>query len=105
MWDTYDVDRSGALDREETKNFVRYTLLDMGADESFDDVAFEHVFNHFDKDGSGTVDKEEMLAFVKRNFLPEALGGSAGQDSADCGGVQSDLMKLKQSSRSGPLLN
>lgn len=105
MWDTYDVDRSGALDREETKNFVRYTLLDMGADDSFDDAAFAHVFAHFDKDGSGTVDKEEMLAFVKQNFLPEALGGSADADSADCAGVQNDLAKLKQSSRSGPLLN
>ena len=69
MWEKYDVDRSGALDREETKNFVRYTLLDMNAEDSFDDAAFEHVFNHFDKDGNGTIDKEEMLMFLKQNFF------------------------------------
>lgn len=61
MWDTYDADRSGALDRAETKNFVKYALLGAGADDPFDDAAFEHVFARFDADGSGTVDKEEML--------------------------------------------
>ena len=29
IWATYDVDNSGELDREETKQFVKMTLMDM----------------------------------------------------------------------------
>ena len=106
MWEKYDVDRSGALDREETKNFVRYTLLDMNADDSFDDAAFEHVFNHFDKDGNGTIDKDEMLMFLKQNYFScpvfNALDGKSDNVAGalgKCEGLEQqisqDLLKIK----------
>ena len=78
IWDKYDVDGSGDLDRDETKQFVIYTMgnLTGGAiNESITDEEFNIVFEMFDTDKSGTVEKEEMVAFIK-HFL-----GDGNQDS------------------------
>ena len=68
IWDTYDKDKSGELDKEETKAFVKDTLgnLGGGGDDGFSDDAFDEVFSTFDKDGSGTVEKNEMIVFIKQ---------------------------------------
>ena len=71
IWDTYDVDKSGALDKQETKKFVQDTLGNLGSGDEFSDEAFDEVFATFDKDNSGTVEKSEMVVFVK-----QLLGGS-----------------------------
>ena len=71
IWDTYDVDKSGALDKEETKKFVQDTLGNLGGGDEFSDEAFDEVFATFDKDGSGTVEKNEMVVFIK-----QLLGGN-----------------------------
>merc|ERR1711908_187566 len=70
IWDTYDKDKSGALDKEETKKFVQDTLGNLGSGDEFSDEAFDEVFATFDKDGSGTVEKGEMVVFIK-----QLLGG------------------------------
>ena len=46
IWDTYDVDGSGDLDREETKAFVEYTMGNLlkGADGKISDKDFDEVF-------------------------------------------------------------
>ena len=41
---TYDVDKSGALDREETKTLLKDTLVHMGRAEQLSDVEFEQFF-------------------------------------------------------------
>ena len=66
IWETYDVDKSGALDKEETKKFVQDTLGNLGSGDEFSDDAFEEVFKTFDKDNSGTVEKGEMVTFIKQ---------------------------------------
>ena len=67
IWDTYDQDNSGALDKEETKKFVKDTLGNLGGgDGEFSDDAFDEVFGTFDKDNSGTVEKNEMVVFIKQ---------------------------------------
>ena len=66
IWATYDVDESGALDKEETKKFVQDTLGNLGSGDEFSDEAFAEVFATFDKDGSGTVEKDEMIVFIKQ---------------------------------------
>ena len=71
IWDTYDVDRSGALDKEETKKFVQDTLGNLGSGDEFSQEAFDEVFATFDKDNSGTVEKPEMVVFIK-----QLLGGN-----------------------------
>ena len=71
IWDTYDVDKSGALDKKETKKFIKETLGGMeGGKCDFSDCAFNKIFNQFDKDGNGTIEKSEMVDFVKQ-FLNE----------------------------------
>ena len=66
IWDTYDVDKSGALDKEETKKFVQDTLGNLGSGDEFSQEAFDEVFATFDKDNSGTVEKDEMVVFIKQ---------------------------------------
>ena len=73
IWDTYDVDKSGALDKEETKKFVQDTLGNLGSGDEFSQEAFDEVFATFDKDNSGTVEKNEMVVFIK-----QLLGGQWG---------------------------
>ena len=70
IWDTYDADKSGALDKEETKKFVQDTLGNLGSGDEFSQEAFDEVFSTFDKDNSGTVEKNEMVVFIK-----QLLGG------------------------------
>ena len=36
IWETYDVDKSGALDKEETKKFVQDTLGNLGSSQTLD---------------------------------------------------------------------
>ena len=66
IWVQYDVDNSGALDREETKQFVKKTLNDMDDSGEFSEEDFEACFREFDKDGSGTIEKNEMAIFIKK---------------------------------------
>jgi len=66
IWKEYDKDGSGALDKSETKKFVKNTLKEMDDSAVFSDEDFEQCFKEFDKDGSGTIEKEEMAIFIKK---------------------------------------
>ena len=66
IWDKYDTDRSGALDRDETRKFVQETLSEMKQGGEFTDEDFEACFSEFDKDKSGTIEKSEMAIFIKK---------------------------------------
>ena len=66
IWEKYDADKSGALDKQETKSFVQDTLGNLGSGDDFSDDAFDEVFKTFDKDNSGTIEKGEMVVFIKQ---------------------------------------
>ena len=66
IWKEYDKDNSGALDKDETKKFVKNTLADMNDTGEFSEEDFEACFAEFDKDGSGTIEKDEMAIFIKK---------------------------------------
>ena len=66
IWKNYDKDNSGALDKAETKEFVKNTLTEMGEGGEFSDGDFEACFKEFDKDGNGTISKLEMREFIKK---------------------------------------
>ena len=66
IWAQYDVDNSGALDRDETKEFVKKTLREMDDTDNFSEEDFDACFKEFDKDGNGTIEKVEMAAFIKK---------------------------------------
>ena len=59
IWDEYDADGSGDLDKEETRRFVAEV-----AGEEFDEEAFVRLFDEFDDDKSGTIEKGEMKQFI-----------------------------------------
>ena len=75
IWYTYDIDKSGELDKEETKKFVQDTLENLGSGDEFSHEAFDEVFATFDEDDSGTVEKLEMVTFIK-----QLLGGNSERD-------------------------
>ena len=66
IWDKYDNDGNGVLDKEETKQFVIEQLQEIEEGKQFDDDDFDECFRNFDVDGSGTIDQAEMVEFIKR---------------------------------------
>ena len=70
VWNKYDADGSGQLDRGEATAFVMDSLTQMNSDKQeqyeFRPEDFEVFFRELDKDGSGTIEKEEMFVFIQR---------------------------------------
>ena len=62
IWNTYDEDMSGELDKEETRNFIQQLL----GSEKMTDANFNNVFAAIDEDGSGLIDKAELAMFVRK---------------------------------------
>ena len=65
IWEKYDEDHSGELDKIETRAFVLDSLGNLDAANEFSDAAFEELFKAFDADNSGTIAKSEMVEFIK----------------------------------------
>lgn len=63
IWYAYDEDKSGALDKAETKVFVEDILKTVGKAQ-FTEEQYDEIFSGFDEDGSGCVEKGEMLDFI-----------------------------------------
>merc|ERR1712150_130860 len=63
-WETYDVDKSGYLDKEETKKLVQETLGKAGSE--FSESEFNQLFSNWDTNNSGKVEKNEIFAFIKQ---------------------------------------
>ena len=69
LWEKYDADGNGTLDRVETRKFVLECIEDQGVDMSArdkSDIEFDEIFRSYDTDGNGTVSKDEMAAFIMR---------------------------------------
>ena len=69
IWEKWDKNANGNLDKAEMRQFVETTLLESGQDgiaERLSDDEFNAIFNEFDIDGSGTIEKDEMAILVKR---------------------------------------
>ena len=65
IWEVFDTDNSGSLDKDETKRFVKSTLMDMQEDNPLSDEDFEQCFREFDKNGDGEIERSEMITFIK----------------------------------------
>ena len=66
IWQQYDKDGNGVLDRSEMRSFVEATITASGINKTVTDAEFEQIFNQFDLDSSSTIEKDEMAVFVKR---------------------------------------
>ena len=44
IWEEYDDDNSGNLDKKETREFVQKTLAEMGQSEEYNDADFDSYF-------------------------------------------------------------
>ena len=69
IWDQYDEDNSGILDKAECREFIKKTLSEImpgKEDQIYNEPDFERVFTDFDINNDGTISKEEMSRFIKK---------------------------------------
>ena len=85
IWELFDVDGDGCLDKRETRDFVDFCMNNQQNNEKINDQVdesklsdqnseddgpitpeqFEEYFKKVDQDGNGLLEKEEMLIFLK----------------------------------------
>lgn len=66
IWDTYDADGSGVLEKPETKLLVSDILKGLGINNGeFSNHDFENCYRDTDTDGNGVISKDEMRQFIK----------------------------------------
>ena len=66
IWQEYDKDGNGVLDKTEMRSFVEATITQSGMNKTVTDEEFNQIFQQFDLDNSTTIEKDEMAVFVKR---------------------------------------
>ena len=66
IWDIYDIDHSGTLDKDELGQFVKEYMPEILNNYNFSESAFNRLFEEFDTDNTGRVDKEEMIQFIHK---------------------------------------
>ena len=72
MWDLYDEDKNGTLDKVEACKFLKVMLKEQSGEEP-DQAEVEKYFNMMDLDNSGDIDKEEAQKFLKGFELANSL--------------------------------
>mgnify|MGYP001946875011 CR=1 FL=1 len=68
IWDQYDTNGNGFLERDEAFKFIKQTMADIASEiqYSLSDEECEAAFNTYDSDGSGQISKTEMHHFIKK---------------------------------------
>ena len=66
IWDKWDKDQNGTLDKAEMRAFVEATITQSGINKVVTDEEFNQIFEQFDIDQSQTIERDEMAVFVKR---------------------------------------
>ena len=49
IWDKYDNDRSGELNKDQSRNFIIETIGKIGQNQVFNESLFEEIFEECDK--------------------------------------------------------
>jgi len=70
IWDKYDVDRSGALDKIETANFLNEILTIQGQGPPSMEQ-FNRFFAEFDINQDGVIQRNEMAKFIRQFVFGE----------------------------------
>lgn len=74
LFDNYDENKNGILEKEELVNGLRELICDLGdslSQEKVDEIAEEAIIN-FDLDGNGKIDLQEFTNLI--NFFIEEKG-------------------------------
>lgn len=74
LFDNYDENKNGVLEKEELVNGLRELICDLGdslSQEKVDEIAEEAIIN-FDLDGNGKIDLQEFTNLI--NFFIEEKG-------------------------------
>lgn len=66
LWDEFDDDGNGTLDIDETKAFVKTTLVEMGEKPDYTDQDFFECFKYFLPGNPQVITKLEMKIFIKK---------------------------------------
>ena len=103
VWNKYDADGSGQLDRAEATMFVMDSLTQMNSDKSeqyeFREADFEVFFRELDKDNSGTIEKEEMFVFIQRVINGEIDTSSLLKGKDDAAEREAELERAREAAR------
>lgn len=70
MWEEFDVNQNGFLERNEAKNFIDKLSKFISNDRAkfYDKHKFDQLFDEFDADRNGLLSKGEFAQFIKINF-------------------------------------
>ena len=70
IWDQYDTNQSGVLEKDQAKRFVKCTLTEfVGSaeiNEVWNEAVFESTFKDFDIEENNQISKSEMMHFIKK---------------------------------------
>lgn len=66
IWSEYDENNNGTLEYQESLEFTKDLMKQIGTKNNMDIERFEKIFKMMDKDGSGCIDKTEMAVFVSQ---------------------------------------
>ena len=66
VWQRYDVDNTGYLDRYESKKYIEELMRQATNNQDFkiNNLIFTAVFNKFDKDKNGRLSKDEVYILI-----------------------------------------
>lgn len=66
IWETYDFNDDGNLDKREIRKFIDQTFLKIGITFDFHDFDFDDFFMNLDITQSGTISKSEFKNFLTK---------------------------------------
>jgi len=65
IWETYDLEKNGSLNKEETKKLCQDTFGVTESGEEITDELFDEMFLSIDKNKNGKVEREELFTYMK----------------------------------------
>ena len=60
VWDTYDANDNGVLEKDEVRRMITDILETFGQQERFNEDTFSNAFDVLDNDGDGDIEKEQV---------------------------------------------
>ena len=66
IWEMFDDDGNGTFDVDETTDFIKHTLTEMGESPEYSEIDFLQCFPSFTEHGKGYMTKLEMMIFIKK---------------------------------------